>query len=467
MSIKITERNLTLPITELVPWVQNPRIIRTKDFERLKRQLAKHGQFKNLIAIRNGEAPSGGRDPKLPDRTFIIIGGNMRLRAMQELGFAKVSLTHIRCETHADMVELSLADNDRAGMYDDQLLSELIYPHLSEIPLEDYKADIGQAASLQDMLESFIPDIEEREDALPPATEEETWVERGDLFTFDGHKLLCGDATEPSHIQALMQTPDGRPEQASLIFTDPPYNVSYKGSKYDKIMGDSQTEEEFIEFTLKFMANLKAALRPGGVFYICSGYSSYPIFLYAMRHEHLQFSNPIIWVKNYQSQGWQDYRLQHEMLLRGRRAVRLRRAQPILYGWREGRHYFADTRFEADVWQIRKRSIVTMLHPTQKPIALITRALLNSSKSEDIVLDPFCGSGSTLIASEKSGRHSRSADLDPRWIQTTLKRYSNYTGKDLSTLTASKRNILQSTIKGGTPKKPIKIKKKNLKRIKT
>ena len=320
MAIKIIEKK-PVPIQELVEWTSNPRVSRTKDYERLKRQLSELGQFKNLICIKNSEAPDGEGDPGLPPGTFIVIGGNHRLRAMLELGFKHAEITHIKCETRSDMIKISLADNDRTAYYDEQELAELLYPHIQEIPLEDYKVDIGPAVNLQDVLESFVPDIEEREDELPDLDEDkEPWVKLGDLFAFHGHRLLCGDATDPDHLAWLM---DGK--QADLAFTDPPYNVAYKGTKYDVILGDDQTEEQYIEFTLAFMANLKKALRPGGVFYICSGYSSYPIFLYAIKHEKLTFSNPIVWVKNYQSQGWQDYRLQHEMVLRSRRSRRRRR----------------------------------------------------------------------------------------------------------------------------------------------
>jgi DNA modification methylase len=142
--------------------------------------------------------------------------------------------------------------------------------------------------------------------------------------------------------------------------------------------------------------------------------------------------------------GWEDYKKQHEMVLKARREKK-RTATPILYGWNKGRHYFAADRFEADVWIMKKRAGATMLHPTQKPLSLVQRAIRNSSVKEDLVLDPFVGSGTTIIAAEREGRTARAMDLDPFNIDTTIRRYAALGGPSIKDIRATKtRAVLPS-----------------------
>lgn len=401
-----------VPITECEPWEKNPRNIRKRDFERLKRQLQDLGQFKPLIAERiNGK--------------YIILGGNMRIRALQDLGFQEVNIILVKPKDEATRIKIALADNDRAGEYDDQALAELIYEHADEIQLHDYKIDVGKQADLETVLTAYGPEFDQAaEDKVPEISEDEPITKPGEIFQLGLHRLMCGDSTSPVDATALMAG-----EKAGMVFTDPPYNVAYKGRKHDEIMGDDQTEEEFIEFCVKFVEQLKHHSAEGAAFYICSGYSSYPAFLYAIRKNGLTFSCPIIWVKNNTSLGWGDYRHKHEMMLKARKQKR-KSATPILYGWNGGRHYFKDGRFEADVWEIKRVSSAQMVHPTQKPLAIIRRALRNSSKRGELVLDLFGGSGATLIAAEQEGRRAYIMDLDPRYCDVIIRRWASWTNRD-------------------------------------
>ncbi len=137
--------------------------------------------------------------------------------------------------------------------------------------------------------------------------------------------------------------------------------------------------------------------------------------------------------------GWQDYKKKHEMILKAKKEKR--RATPIMYGWNGGRHYFLEDRFEADVWEIKRRPGSTMLHPTQKPLAMICRAIRNSSRAGEIVLDPFGGSGSTLIAAEREGRKARVIELDPKYVDVIIRRYAAFTETPEAEIRATRRRI--------------------------
>lgn len=214
-----------------------------------------------------------------------------------------------------------------------------------------------------------------------------------------------------------------------MVFCDPPYNVAIKG-KQGTIMNDDMDEERFVAFAEAFIAQMKESTRAGAPFYICSGYSSYPTFLWALRKNGFKFSTVIVWVKNNTSLGWGDYRHKHEMIVKTKREPeKKRKGQPILYGWKDGSHYFPETRFEADVWEIKRRSSNTMVHPTQKPIELVAKAVKNGCERGKIVLDLFGGSGSTLIAAEREKRRAFLMELDPKYVDVIVKRWEMFTGK--------------------------------------
>jgi site-specific DNA-methyltransferase (adenine-specific) len=246
-------------------------------------------------------------------------------------------------------------------------------------------------------------------------------VKLGKIYQLGNHRIMCGDATKEEDVKKLMGG-----KQADMVWTDAPYNMNYKSKKKGGILNDNMAEEKFVEFSEQFVARIKENLKSGGAFYMCSGYSSYIPFIYAIKSNNLEFANPIIWVKNNLGMGMNDYRHSHEMILKGK--GNKKSAQPILYGWNEGKHYFVDVHDEADVWEIKKRATNTMVHPNQKPIELISRAIRNSSKRDQIVLDLFGGSFSTLISCEKEGRIFYGMDLDPKYVEIGIKRWQKLTG---------------------------------------
>lgn len=393
----------TVPISDVKGWDKNPRNIKIKDFERLKKQISRLGVYKPLVCYKDG-------------RGYIALGGNMRLEALKELGHEEVEISIVHPKSEAEKLEYNLSDNDRAGEYDDQALAELVYNEKDTIDPDIFKFDLGNALSVDALLQQFGPKIDAGEEDDVPDPETEPTSELGDLYTLGPHRIICADATKKATYRALMGD-----ERADIVFTDPPYNINYQGTKFGPILGDNMTEEQFADFSVAYITRIKENLKRGGVFYICSGYTSFPIFSYAIRHAGMVLSTAIAWVKNNTTMGWGDYRHKHELIMKG--SSRSKKAQPILYGWNAGRHYFLDHRFEADVWEMARRGSQTMLHPTQKPLGIIQRALRNSSKAGHTVLDPFAGSGSTLIAAEREGRKARLVELDPVYIDVIIRRY--------------------------------------------
>lgn len=213
--------------------------------------------------------------------------------------------------------------------------------------------------------------------------------------------------------------------KADCVFTDPPYNVDYQGGRLGTILNDKQDPQDFQRFITDAFAAAFGACRPGAPFYICMGFSSYPALVEALRPLDVHFANVIVWVKDNAPLGWQDYKYKHELVVKGS-ARKKDKGDAVAYGWKNGEHYFAPIRDESDVWHVAKRHARDYVHPTQKPLSLIGRALSNSTKKGDLVLDPFGGSGSTLIAAHALGRRSVTVELDPRYCDVIRNRFSRF-----------------------------------------
>jgi len=166
--------------------------------------------------------------------------------------------------------------------------------------------------------------------------------------------------------------------------------------------------------------------KEGASFYICSGWSSYPQFLQSMLKNGFRHSGVIIWVKNVPSMGWNDYRYKHEWIAKAKKPDP-KTAESIIYGWKTGTHSFYGDN-EYDVWEMPRKATARYLHPTEKPDWLAMRALRNSTKRNDIVLDSFLGSGSTVIACERTGRVCYGIELDPAYVDVIVRRWQAFTG---------------------------------------
>jgi DNA modification methylase len=280
--------------------------------------------------------------------------------------------------------------------------------------------DISLIGFSEDELGNMRPDVLNEgltdEDAVPDMPDEPTTV-LGDVWTLGNHRLMCGDSTSIDAVEKLM---DG--QKADMVFTDPPYNVDYSGrGKNDlgKIKNDAMSDDDFEQFCRDVFVCYNAAMKPLSCIYVCHPDSaSAPKLAFEKTFaEQFKKSSTIIWVKQSAGMGWQDYRAQHE---------------PILYGWKEGKgkHFYCGDRAKTTVWNISRDGQTTYKHPTQKPVALPEEAVVNSSKGEDVVLDLFGGSGSTMIACEKTGRYSRMMELDPKYCDVIIQRWQEFTGQD-------------------------------------
>lgn len=252
------------------------------------------------------------------------------------------------------------------------------------------------------------------DDAVPEVTE--TAISKsGDVRLLGEHKLLCGDATKAEDYKALLLGD----ELADMTVTDSPYNVNYANTAKDKLRGthrpilNDNMSEGFSAFLLATCQNILAVTK--GAVYIAMSSSELDTLQSAFLAAGGKWSTFVIWAKSTFTMGRADYQRQYE---------------PILYGWKDGsQHYWCGARDQGDVWQIKKPH-KNDLHPTMKPVELMERAVRNSSKTRDIVLDPFGGSGTTLIACEKSGRRTRQMELDPKYVDVICRRWETFTGQD-------------------------------------
>uniref|UniRef100_A0A6M3JVP2 Putative methyltransferase n=1 Tax=viral metagenome TaxID=1070528 RepID=A0A6M3JVP2_9ZZZZ len=388
-------------ISNLKNWDRNPRAIKKEDFERLKRQIKEHDIYKPLLITSDGT----------------VLGGNMRFKAYKEIGMEQVWVSIVDPKTEAEKLKYALSDNDRVGYYVDQDLAELIQEYGVEINLEDYKVDLGQALSLADVLNQFAPDVEE--DEAPAVAEGEPDSKLGEVYQLGRHRLVCGDATKIEDVEKLM---DG--QKADMVFTDPPYGVSYgdKNKFLNAIAPGNRIQENLDNDTLSVVkmkelwigafTNMAVVSKAGGSYYVCSPQGGeLMMMMMSLLEAGWDLRQSIIWAKNNHVLGRSDYHYKHE---------------PLLYGWRDGAgHKFYGPPGETTLWEIPKPH-KSDLHPTMKPIALMARAINNSSKQDDIILDLFGGSGSTLIACEQTNRICYMAEIDPKYVDVIRKRYDNY-----------------------------------------
>ncbi|WP_119352854.1 site-specific DNA-methyltransferase [Azohydromonas sediminis] len=387
------------PTTKLLPYVRNARQHSEEQIARIAASIAEFGFVNPILAGADG----------------VLVAGHGRLAAACKLGLATVPVVVLDHLTPTQRRALVLADNRLAELatWDDALLRielEALQDDGFDLDLTGFDAD-----ALADLLAGEEPEhVGQTDDDAVPDMPEDPVSRPGDVWLLGPHRLVCGDATTAEAYARLF--PDG--ERADMVFTDPPYNVNYANSAKDKLRGkhrpilNDALGEGFHDFLL-------AALRPTiahcrGAIYVAMSSSELDTLQAAFRAAGGHWSTFIIWAKNTFTLGRSDYQRQYE---------------PILYGWPEGgeRHWCGD-RDQGDVWQIKKPQ-KNDLHPTMKPVELVERAIRNSSRPGDVVLDPFGGSGTTLIAAEKSGRVARLIELDPKYVDVIVRRWQDWTGQ--------------------------------------
>jgi DNA modification methylase len=387
------------PTARLIPYARNAR---THSDEQVAQIAASIVEF-------------GFTNPVLAGSDGVIIAGHGRLAAAQRLGLAEVPVVVLDHLTPTQRRALIIADNriaENSG-WDPELL------RLEIDALRDDAFDLSltgfDSEALDDLFEGDEPEqTGQTDDDQIPEVQETPISQPGDVWLLGPHRLLCGDATKPESYDLLLQ---GQP--VDLIWSDPPYNVNYANSAKDKLRGKNRAilndnlGEGFYDF-------LRDALTPAlancqGAVYLAMSSSELDTLQSAFRVAGGHWSTFIIWAKNTFTLGRADYQRQYE---------------PILYGWPEGkqRHWCGD-RDQGDVWHIKKPA-KNDLHPTMKPVELVERCIRNSSKPGQTVLDPFGGSGTTLIAAEKSGRQARLMELDPKYVDVIVRRWQDWTGQE-------------------------------------
>ena len=385
------------PIIDLIPYARNART---------------HSE-EQVAQIAASMCEWGWTNPILIDADGQILAGHGRVLAARQLGHEECPVMVAEGWTQAQKRAYILADNriaENAG-WDEELLRL----ELAELQEADFDLALTgfDADELLEIMagEETITEGNTDENAAPEASETPV-SQSGDVWIMGRHRLLCGDSTDAANYTLLMAG-----EKAAMTFTDPPYGVNYANSAKDKMRG---TNRPILNDNLgeDFEPFLKAALTPmiahcQGAIYIAMSSSELDTLQSAFRAAGGKWSTFIIWAKNTFTLGRSDYQRQYE---------------PILYGWPEGttRHWCGD-RDQGDVWNIKKPQ-KNDLHPTMKPVELVERAIRNSSRPGDVVLDPFGGSGTTLIAAEKAGRQARLIELDPKYVDVIVRRWQSYAG---------------------------------------
>lgn len=387
-------------VADLIPYAANSR---THSDEQVTQIAASIREF-------------GFTNPILVNSENTIIAGHGRLMAAKKLGLEQVPAITLDHLSKAQQKALVIADNQlalNAGWNMDMLKAEI-----EGLVLEDFDLELlgFDDKFLDGLFEKEPTEGLTDEDAVPEAPETPITVQ-GDVWVLGNHRLMCGDSTSINDAELLMAGTN-----ADLVFTDPPYNVAYEGrgekNKLGPIKNDSMDDESFEQFCRDVFATASAVMKPLACIYVCHPDSqSAPKLAFEKTFaEQFRKSSTIIWVKQSAGMGWQDYRAQHE---------------PILYGWKEGsgKHFYCGDRSKTTVWNIGRDAQASYVHPTQKPVSLPEEAINNSSKGQDVVLDLFGGSGSTLIACEKTSRNARLMELDPKYCDVIINRWQDFTGQ--------------------------------------
>lgn len=425
MKLKIEYRKTA----ELLPYARNARTHSDAQVSQLAASIKEFG-FNNPVAI---------------DADGMILCGHGRVMAAQKLGLTEVPTV---CLSHLSSTQKKayiLADNKlalNAGWDNDMLKVEL-----EDLKFSNFDLDlVGFSTEELDEIMNQDEEPEVEDDDYTVAVPQEPKAKLGEIYILGKHRLMCGDSTSIQDVEKLM---GGGEYQADLLLTDPPYNVGYEGGtdKKLKIKNDNMEDQAFRQFLIDVYKAADHVMKPGAPFYIWHADLEGANFRGAAKDMGWQIRECLIWVKNSLVLGRQDYQWRHE---------------PCLYGWKAGAaHYFTDSRAESTVIEdqvnvdklskdglktlckklldpgiettiIReKKPSINDVHPTMKPVKLFGRLVKNSSKRNDIVLDLFGGSGTTIVACEQLNRRAYLMELDPAYVDVIIDRYQKLTNVEV------------------------------------
>jgi len=377
----------------------------------------------------------GFLNPIIVDGDNGIIAGHGRVLAAQKLGLQELPVIEASHLSDAQRRAYIIADNKLAmnAEWDDEMLRvELDALGVDGFDLELTGFSLDEIASLQ---VEEVPEGLTDEDAVPEAPEEPVTVE-GDVWVLGNHRLHCGDSTSIDAVEKLM---DG--QKADMVFTDPPYGMTYGGGRAGKIgsndgtvkkhgviKGDDLRGGDLIEMIRDAVGSAISVCKSGAAKYVCFPWRTYSEFEAALEQIGMTISACIVWDKKSIGLGNSNYRPQHEFIF-----------------YSKGDSWHGD-KAQSDVWYNSRGATGEYVHPTQKPVELVEKAISNSSKGQDVVIDVFGGSGSTLIACEKTNRHCRMMELDPKYCDVIISRWQQYTGKEAVLESTGKTfNALQLT----------------------
>jgi DNA modification methylase len=393
--VKRTEELKIIDIDELVPYVNNARTHSKEQIKKLRSSLREFG-FVNPILI---------------DKDKNIIAGHGRVAAAKEEGIKEVPCVLVEHLTEAQKKAYILADNKLAldAGWDNELLA------LEIEALKDLDFDISltgfDAAEIDDLFNQIHDkDVNEDDFDVEEALKETPISKQGDIWILGRHRLICGDSTKEETYKKLMEG-----KKANLVVTDPPYGVAYDGSK-GTIKNDNLKDEEFYKFLFDAFKNMHDNMADDASIYVFHADTKGHIFRKAFDDAGFYLSGVCQWVKQSLVLGRSPYQWKHE---------------PCLFGWKKkGKHKWYAGRTETTVWEFDKPS-KSDLHSTMKPIPLVAYPIKNSSMTNCIVLDPFGGSGSTLIACEQTDRICFTIELDEKFVDVIVKRYIEQAGTDV------------------------------------
>lgn len=385
---------VSLPIDSLKPAAYNPRKKLKKgdkEYEKIKKSIVEFGYVDPIIVNFDGT----------------VIGGHQRLTVLSDLGYKEVQCVQVRIDDENKVKALNVALNKITGAWNEELLADLMV----DLQDADFNLDLtGFEAPEIDQLFSKVHNKEVKEDDFDVDGEltKPTISKQGDIWHLGKHRVICGDSTKQETYQLLLGD-----KKANLVVTDPPYNVNVEETA-GKIKNDDMSDADFFQFLFNVFVNVEQSMEDDASIYVFHADTEGLNFRKAFKEAGFYLSGCCVWKKNALVLGRSPYQWQHE---------------PVLYGWKQkGKHQWFSDRKQTTIWEY-DRPKSSKEHPTMKPVQLMAYPIQNSSMRGTLILDPFLGSGSTLIAADQTGRVCYGIELDEKFVDVIVKRYIEATEK--------------------------------------